>query len=438
MNLHQLETLLGPDRVQPPEQNSNYRPAGWPLLPVVFPHSIEELSALMRKANDERWAVIPAGGGTKLSIGNLPARADLIVSTGRMNGVQEHQAADLTATALAGCTLQTFQDTIKKHGQYLPVEAPYCERATIGGIVAAASYGSLRVSSGAMRDWLIGIKVVNADGSVTKAGGKVVKNVAGYDLMKLYNGSYGTLAVIAEMNFKLRPRPATEATLLANFDQAETLFAAARALLGSQLQPAALDMMGARALALCFPAVKFSAPANILAARFLGGKEAVDHQCARLPALWPAAAEIAVVDTESSAGWRRNTDLPLHYRHDLAVRVSVLPSQLSAALALVNAHFEPLVDEKEVIAQVGIASARILATCKNAAGDLSRWQQAVKALRAFCARNGGSTVIEQAPLELQRAIDAWGGSPAAHIMQAIKRKLDPNNILNPGRFVAGI
>lgn len=198
---------VGINNVLPQEERSLYTVDGIEPATVVLPSTVEELSQLLALANREGVKVVPYGGGTQMTLGNTPDSVDLVAGLSSMNGMIDHQPSDLTATVEAGMTLAKAQDSLAEAGQFLPLQAPSPEKATIGGILAAAHSGPMSLQYGSPRDWLIGIKVVNADGKVTKSGGRVVKNVTGYDMNKLYTGSLGTLGVIVEASFKLAPRP---------------------------------------------------------------------------------------------------------------------------------------------------------------------------------------------------------------------------------------
>jgi glycolate oxidase FAD binding subunit len=273
---------------------------------------------------------------------------------------------------------------------------------------------------------------------VTKAGGKVVKNVAGYDLMKLYTGSYGTLSIIAELSFKLRPQPAAETTLLGVFTTLEQLMEAARLLLASQLAPVALELLSGRALRVCFPEASVSDERHALAVRLAGLPEALQYQRARIPDVWQGlASEIIEVSGASREGWRRVADFAEHYGHQISLRISVLPSRLPSMMALVREQFSQLASDFELLSHVGNGIARVFVNVGSeeiAEEKLPKWRAAVMALR-----EEGSVIIERAPLALKQQIDVWGEARStAEIMRVIKQKLDPKGILNPGRFVAGI
>src|SRR5712692_5019935 len=174
---------------------------------VIEPGTEKELAEVLRLANEAGLAVIPRGGGTKLGWGNPPARADLIVSTARLAEIIEHAWADLTVTVEAGCTLQRLQETLAQHGQRLALDTLWPERATVGGVLSTNDSGALRLRFGALRDLIIGATIALPDGTLASSGGKVVKNVAGYDLPKLVTGAFGTLGVITRAVFRLHPSP---------------------------------------------------------------------------------------------------------------------------------------------------------------------------------------------------------------------------------------
>src|SRR5438552_4761210 len=197
---------------------------------VAFPDTAEQIAEIVRLAAEHRWAVIPRGGGTQMGMGGTPRAADVVVCTTAMNRVLEYEPADLVVTVQAGVRLAELQRQLAEHGQLLALDPPLPEQATIGGIIAANSNGPLRLRYGTCRDMLLGIKVVNADSSITKGGGKVVKNVTGYDMCKLYTGSLGSLGIIVEASFKLTPLPKQESTMVASFDALDEAFAAARAI----------------------------------------------------------------------------------------------------------------------------------------------------------------------------------------------------------------
>src|SRR3990170_2408640 len=226
----ELASLLGADAVLGEGARSAFGGDGVEPRAVVAPGSVEHIAETLRYAHRERLAVTPWGGGSHMHIGNLPARYDIALSLGRLDTVTEHEPADLTVTVQAGITLVALQEHLAGAGRVLPLGPFPDARATVGGVLAAAASGPWRHAYGTARDWTIGLRVITADGRITKAGGRVVKNVAGYDLCKLYIGSLGTLGVIVEATFKLAPLPRERRAALATFATAADACAFAAAL----------------------------------------------------------------------------------------------------------------------------------------------------------------------------------------------------------------
>ena len=304
--------------------------ASFESVSSVFPGSTEEVSQLMKYAFAKRLAV-SVGGGT-----------DLVIHTDRLNRIIEHEPADLIAVAQAGVRLTTFNEKLSENGQWLPLDPPNDGRATLGGVVATGLGGAQQFGYGRPRGSVIGMTVVLADGSVIKAGGRVVKNVAGYDLCKLFTGSYGTLGIITELIFKLRPRPAREATVVATGSNAE-LLAAGRAIVDARLFPVAVELVSsslANRLAV-------ETDTAALLVRFAGNEKSVSYQLEQaLSHLKHAATKSCAVLTNDSQLWQRVAAMPIEEAPSSETRV--LPTQLSEELRSLRG-----------IWQVGVADGRI-------------------------------------------------------------------------------
>ncbi|MDQ3590753.1 MAG: FAD-binding oxidoreductase, partial [Actinomycetota bacterium] len=239
VSLEDLQQIVGAEHAReatPEDAVDGVEPAF-----VAEPGSVEETSELLRLASDEGLAVAPRGGGTKMGWGNPPRDLDLILSTTRMDEIIEHVPGDQVVRVQAGMRLQDLQDRLVGSDQMLGIDPPEMG-ATIGGLVAANSTGPRRYRYGTIRDLIIGVRVVLSDGTVAKAGGKVVKNVAGYDLSKLFTGSLGTLGVIAECNFRLHPKPEVGQTVAVELSSTAAANGAAQAILHSQLVPSAVEL----------------------------------------------------------------------------------------------------------------------------------------------------------------------------------------------------
>ena len=280
----QLESIIGADNVCPWEQvevskqKSIQQAIGADAAPVciVYPKTQDELAQVMACAYQNRWRVLPCGNGGKLHWGGLAQGIDLVVSTARMNRLINHAVGDLTVTAEAGLRLFDLQTRWAKSGSFLALDPAYPESATLGGIVATASAGSLRQRYGGVRDMLIGVSFVRVDGQIAKAGGRVVKNVAGYDLMKLMTGSYGTLAILSQLTFRTYPLQESAQTVVL-IGKAEDIANAALRLRASVLTPVAIDLFSPSLMAALDYGEDFG-----LAARFQGIPAGVEEQAKRL------------------------------------------------------------------------------------------------------------------------------------------------------------
>lgn len=429
--IHRLREMFGENRAVI-ASGSDFRTDRERQRLVAFPHNIEELGEMMRLASDERWRVIPAGAGTWLEMGNRPTRFDLIVSTTKMNRVLEYEPADLTATVEAGGPLVAFNRMAAEHRQFIPLDPFGDKRSTIGGVVATASSGPMRCAYGTPRDWLIGAKVVHADGRVTKAGGKVVKNVAGYDLCKLYVGSFGTLAVIAEMSFKLRALPPCEGTIVFYSDNAGALCSLVAGITDSDVQPTAMELISPSDKAL--PAVENELFA--LALRFLNEAEAVDSQIGEAARLGADFRHTILGEDDAEAFWQAYYESETSPGAEFILRLSALPADLSAVIgdinrALPQSHMRAHAANGVVRLHAGLTWLDSLKTKERA--------RRIAELRKLTQSRGGQIVILRAPDEIKNQLDVWGeAGETGELMRALKERFDPHALLNPGRFVAGI
>jgi glycolate oxidase subunit GlcD len=322
---------------------------------VVYPESTEELSEIMKRAAAERWTV-GAAGGMALLIRDLST--DIIVNTSRLDRIIEHEPADLIAIAQAGVTLRDFNEKLAENGQWLPLDPPNDGRATLGGVIATGLGGAQQFGYGRPRGSVIGMTVVLADGSVIKAGGRVVKNVAGYDLCKLFTGSYGTLGIITELIFKLRPRPAREATVIATGTVAE-LLSAGRALIDARLFPVAVELVSsALASRLNLNAERGSAAVLV---RFAGNAKGVAYQIEQaLVQLKSSSVKATEVLSDDVQLWRSIAAIPLQEPPSFASRV--LPTSLAGEISSFD---------REGLWQVGVGDGRVR-IMKQPAGQTSR------------------------------------------------------------------
>ena len=403
---------------------------------VVLPGSVDEVGAVVQQAAAAKVAVTPWGGGTAAAVGAPPARVGLVVALKRLDRLVEHEPGDLTVTAQAGVVMRDLQAALAVRGQWLSLDPPDGDRATLGGVLAANASGPRRHLYGTARDLLIGVTAVAADGSVVRGGGRVVKNVAGYDLPKLFIGSFGTLGVVVEATLKLRPRPDDERLIAVPFDRLKDAGAAVRAILASDLIPNAIELMdahAARALAI------ESTPATLVLG-FDGLAEQVDWQIAELASVVRPYGGRSF-ETLPGTAW---TPLARAARDAFetpaaVMTLSVLPSVVADTMeqGANSARQRGLTSAWCAHAGVGLVTGAVRAEGDRQdpailAAVLAEWRAAARA-------GGGHASIRWAPLAVKAALPVWDDAgPAARIMQRIKGELDPQNLLNPGRFVAGI
>jgi glycolate oxidase subunit GlcD len=403
-------------------------PASAPCLEVA-PGSAEEACEVLRLAARERWSVVPAGAATWLYAGNPLLRADLIVSTKRMRRIIEHEPADLVATAEAGVTLSALNAELGRAGQWLPLDAPDDGRATIGGVVATGMGGAQSYGFGTPRGAVIGMRVALADGKVIKAGGRVVKNVAGYDLCKLFTGSYGTLCLILEVTFKLRPKPKQTMTIAA-YGSLDSLLRCARATLDARLLPVAIELLSPGVARRLSVPSEDGNPALII--RYAGTPETVAYQTDQTMKTLRndlAASQCAIID-EDAEYWRKLAALPLEETDSLIWRAGLLPTDLGVFLNRALKEAQPAFSSLSLW-HAGVADGRLRVISKPDE-EAAACVASLKRLREGAQ---GTLVLENAPQEIRESIDAWGDIGAkASLMRRVKQELDANGLLSPGRF----
>jgi len=386
---------------------------------VVEPGSTEEISEVLKFANERDLAVAPRGGGTSMSLGNPPRELGLILSTTRMNTVVEHVPGDQVVRVQSGIRFADLQERLAGSDQMLGVDPPEAqEGATVGGLVASNSSGPKRYRYGTIRDLIIGITVVLADGTVAKAGGKVVKNVAGYDLSKLFTGSLGTLGVIAECNFRLHPRPETQRTVAVELPDAAAAGAASQAILHAQIVPSAVELLWDGETRLL----------TVLVEGIPSGVEAQAETAGHILKGFGEVREVEEEETISSAPPGAGDD-------GVALKISAPPAELTGVLdstlgACSRSGVTPRITGHAGtgVTYVGLSG-----------GDEDRRAGVVEELREIWQRRGGSLVVRDASPAFKGRVEAWGSvGSRLEVTRRVKEKFDPRGILNPGRFVGGI
>lgn len=407
-----FQSLLGGDQVVPWSNDAclkSSRP-----LSVVFPTSVEQLSAVVRVCCEQRWRMLGCGQRTKLHWGcqHRLDNIDVVISTARLNQVVDHWVDDFTARVESGLQFADLQTKLQHQHQFWPVDPLYSQAATVGGIVATADGGSLRQRYGGVRDTVIGVQFVRYDGEVVKAGGRVVKNVAGYDLMKLMTGAYGTLGILSQITLRLYPIAAQSQTLVLSGDP----LAIAEAALQARLQgitPVAMDIIG-------------TSSGLQLAGRFQGIAAGVNEQIDRFQTIANAAG-LTSKSVDDSSFWS-SLALQLASPTVILCKVGLLPTQLVPLLQQLDPR------PSNWLARVHNASGLGMIAL---AANTPKVVETIAALRSHCNAHKGYLTILQAPPSL--GLDPWGYTGnALTMMTAIKQQFDPHRLFNPGRFVGGL
>ncbi|MCY4440990.1 MAG: FAD-binding oxidoreductase [Deltaproteobacteria bacterium] len=398
---------------------------------VVRPTSIPQVCRVMESASARGLAVVPAGFGAHLGLGAAPGRPFLALVLGSLNELVEHQPANMTLTAQAGMSLAQLQAVAARAGQWLPVDPPLPAEASVGGLISANLSGPSRFSQGTVRDLLIGITVVRADGSLVKSGGRVVKNVAGYDMGKLYCGSLGTLGVIVEATFKLRTIPRARAVMRMTCPDMARVEALLERIMTAPLEPLFIELVAH---------VPAAGAGYVVVVGFGGAPEDVADQGATLTSLVAAEDRLEeLAGEEASVFLEELRDSRVLGEGSLRLKASLLPARLSAFMAALEK--ESQTGELTMAVQAHAGNGIIQVRVVGADGPDPRGSMlgSVERLRAEAVGLGGTLVVEQAAAELKPDLDLWGGGiEGLALMQRIKQTLDPGGILSPGRFVGGI
>jgi len=407
---------------------------------MVSPGDIDQVAAILALSQRDELAVIPWGGGTTMGMGHPPERMDLILNLQRLNQVLEHEPADLTATTQTGITMAALQRQLGERQQWWPVEPPCAEHATLGGVLATNTSGPKRLLYGTARDLLIGIKVVHADGTISKAGGKVTKNVTGYDMMKLYIGSLGTLAVIVEATLKLRPLPTVQQVAWATFPSLESAGEAARQVLTAGLLPNAIELVNPTLALLLQQAIEQTNGRDgwSVIVGVDGSTQAVERQTRDIETL---------VHQSGALAWHTWPDdgrlwqtLQGRFRANepgrnaqVILRLGTVPSETGVTLNHLSGLGLRLNIPLELSARVGNGLVYASLPLNGAPEQLT---ESLVELRGQLARQRGYVVVEHAPPSLKALFDCWGDlGPQSEVMAGLKRAFDPQRVLNPGRFV---
>ncbi|HEX9821221.1 MAG TPA: FAD-binding oxidoreductase [Methylomirabilota bacterium] len=423
-----LAAIVGPGADDSPAARAAAAVDGLQPQWLVRPRSLDEAARVVALAHDEGLAVVPRGSGGAQGLGAPPERVDVVLDLGALDAVVEHNPDDLTATVQAGVTAGALAARLATHRQALPLDPPGWSRRTLGGLAATAASGPLRLRYGTMRDLLLGVRFVQADGVLTWGGARVVKSVTGYDVPKLLVGSLGTLAVLGELTLRLHPLPEAEATCLVELGSVEAAQELALGIVDSTLQPSRLELLDGGALAACgLPpvaaglVVSFGSVAPAVRAQQAAVTERADRLGARLETMGP--------------GFWRTYDRMLAGTGASVLRVTTLTTRLAATLGELRSALGGAAN----LVVTGCAPFGLLRVAVRQ-GEPALLAKAIERLRAFVGADDGSVVVERGTAALRSSVDPWGPvpPPALELMRALKQEFDPRRTLNPGRFAGGI
>jgi len=399
---------------------------------ALLPGSVAEIAEILRFASAERLAVVPVGGKTHLHIGMPPHRYDLALDVSGMNRVLAYEPHDLTLGVEPGITYAELDRSLREKGQFLPLSPPFAERATLGGIVAAAADTPLRYAHGTTRDFLLGVEFVTGEGIISKSGGRVVKNVTGYDLHKLLIGSLGTLAVMTRLNFRTFPLPPSQKMFVAAFTEQSDAFAFCRAIMKSPLQPRIVDVLNPGA-------------ARLFVIEAAGHEAVLERHARDLAAMSQDAHAAEFIALDANQRDHLFGCLCEFSRIAFGVtsaatifRVATVPSAMPALLAEMHTLAERhAFDCAILIRALGVVYLALLPP-----HDPKMYPQLLncsRELTTLCTTSGAAPMIELCPLEIKNALSIWPPVGSEHeIAQRLKRVFDPQGILSPGRFRGGI
>ncbi len=447
----QLKEIVGEvNLIKNPDQLKAYSLDGKRPKVVVFPGTIDEVSKIVAYAHQEQVTIIPRGNGTKLEIGGIPKKADIILSTGRLNRIIDCDCDNLTLSVESGMTLKEVQKRLAGEGKgyFLPLDPSYTDKATLGGIVATNSSGPRRLLYGTARDMIIGIKAIFPNGDIVVSGGKTVKNVSGYDMSKLLIGSFGTLGILYEMTFKLLPLPEKEATLFIPFANLNVLNDFIHEVIHSQLIPASIETLNGVAVKKMKFSIPISPDGNYLVAIGLEGvSEAIGRQLSGLSDMGKkhGALEVLTLNSEKHhAFWIALRDFPQGLKENYPNLISLKSNFLISKWGEILKSYEKIAQDSGFECAFichsgnGILYSHILSE-KNLRLKIGPLIELIEKLKSEAVKNEGNLVVESSPLSIKKKIDVWGQPRSDfQMMHRLKEQIDPSGILNPGRFVGGI
>ncbi|MBY0121388.1 FAD-binding oxidoreductase [Bacillus sp. S/N-304-OC-R1] len=433
--VNELTDVLSKEQIY--NEENDHHILGNSGLTIVYPYSEEDISTVLKFANKNSLSVSIMGNGSKRGFGGLQEVHDLLLSLGKYKGVIEHTVGDMTVTVKAGTPFQELQDYLAKTNQKISLDPFLPAEATVGGILAANDSGPKRLKYGSARDSVIGIRTVYPDGTVIRSGGKVVKNVAGYDMNKLFIGSMGTLGVMTEVTFKLRPLPKYESLVFVTFPDGNeaNLKDFSTRVLDSVLEPVCIELLSPSLAEKLLDVKKYT-----IVIAFEDVESSVHYQEEMVKSIRPSNAEMGILNqSEAQHFWKEF--------YSFYPDKSSVGRELTAVLKIgvVNLDVIKVIKETESLqdlygvtieAHGGLGHGVCHMTLKGGQEDII---SSIQHIRKSLDPLGGYAVGKHLPYLLRMEVNTWGEKPAYFsLLEGIKSKIDPNKILNPKRFVGGI
>jgi glycolate oxidase FAD binding subunit len=403
----------------------------------ISPKTEEEISTVLSYANTKGHSLFIMGNGTKRGYGGLLEKADILLSLAQYTGIVEHNPGDMTLTVKSGTPFQEIQNYLAPYNQKIPLDPFYPKHATIGGIISANDSGPKRVGYGSARDNVIGLRMIYPDGTFITSGGKVVKNVAGYDMNKLFIGAMGTLGVVSEVTLKLRPIPKYESILFVSFPEnnLEEIQAFAVKVLDSMIEPISLEILTPSLAGKLTNINQYT-----LLISFEDVKSSVHYQENVIRSFTPEKTTLtSLSQNEAKSFWDK------FYLHQPNGLTNLPPTVAVLKIGVTNIDVIKIIKEAELIgdtchcsieAHGGFGTGLTQMTIRGASNDVV---SAIRLIRDQAVDLGGYAIVKHLPFSLRKIVNVWGDQTASHFLfEGIKQKIDHNQILNPSRFVGGI
>lgn len=435
--IDELKTVIHEERIRMSDTPSSFLGNSGHI--IVAPETEEEITNLLNYANNNKKTISIVSGGTKKGFGGVTEREDISLSLENYKGIIEHTVGDMTVTVKSGTRFKELQDYLAKFNQKVSLDPAWPEDATIGGVIAANDSGPKRLGYGSARDVVIGLRIVYPDGTVIRSGGKVVKNVAGYDMNKLFIGSMGTLGVLSEVTLKLRPVPKYESLVLISFPNGslEEIKAFVIRLLDSMMEPVSLELLSPSLSERLLNVKEYT-----LAISFEDVESSVHYQEEFVQKLKPANGHMRIYEKEKALiFWDDFSKIAPNGAREAVEH----ETEAALKIGVVNLDVLKVIQESELLidshnlkmeAHGGLGHGLCQVNLSGSSEDI---QSAIYQLRSFVTGLGGYVTVKHLPLALRQRVNVWGDNPSYFfLLEGIKEKIDPNRVLNPKRFVGGI